>query len=76
MKARLQKGHETLAPRWVRELRCYEAFCQLECDIGKRDNRRRKDYHAEIVAVVELPLARCTVMFPMTTGIHMLLDCP
>ena len=23
VKARLQKGHETVVPRWVRELRCW-----------------------------------------------------
>ena len=28
VKARLQKGHETLVPRWVRELRCWEDGCQ------------------------------------------------
>lgn len=31
-------------------------------------------YHAEIVAIIELTLAWRTVMFPVTKGVHMLLD--
>lgn len=33
------------------------------------------EVHAEIVPVIEHPPAWRTVMFPVTTGVHMLLGC-
>ncbi len=33
----------------------------------------RETHHAEIVAIIELTLARRTVMLPVTEGVHMLL---
>ena len=37
---------------------------------------REEGYHAEIVAVIEHPPTRCTVMFPVTKGVHVLIDRP